>query len=103
MDLGVFELVRQCQRDIHSYTSNVPQISPGLEVNLSLPRKLDEEVVNMGLVLPLNALAIKTPNVTTTCSSERAAFLLDSRRMDMRPKLIEYCFTVIEQFKPSLR
>jgi hypothetical protein len=48
MDLGVFELVRQCQRDIHSYTSNVPQIAPGLEVNLSLPRKLDEGVVNMG-------------------------------------------------------
>jgi hypothetical protein len=51
MDLiiSVFELVRQCQRDIHSYTSNVPQIAPGLEVNLSLPRKLDEETVNMDL------------------------------------------------------
>jgi hypothetical protein len=73
MDLGVFELVRQCRREIYSYTSNVSQIAPGLEVNLSLPRKLDEEVVNMGLVLLLNALAIKTPNVTTTCSSERAA------------------------------
>jgi hypothetical protein len=57
----------------HSYPSNVPQIAPGLDVNLSLPRKLDEEVVNMGLVLLLNALAIKTPNITTTCSSERAA------------------------------
>ncbi|KAN0075608.1 hypothetical protein V8E54_006878 [Elaphomyces granulatus] len=74
MDLGVFELVRQGQRDIDSYTeSNVPQIAPGLQVNLSIPRKLDEEVVNMGLVLLLNALAIKTPNVTTTCFSERAA------------------------------
>jgi hypothetical protein len=73
MDLGVFELVRQCQRDIGSYTRKVPQIAPGLQVNLSIPRKLDEEVVNVGLVLLLNALAIKIPNVTTTCSPERAA------------------------------
>jgi hypothetical protein len=83
MDLGVFELVRQCQRDIDSYTRKVPQIAPGLQVNLSIPRKLDEEVViNMGLVLLLNALAIKTPNVTTTCSSERAA--LSARFMQDR-------------------
>jgi hypothetical protein len=73
MDLGVFELVRQCQRDIGSYTRKVPQIAPGPQVNLSIPRKLDEEVVNMGLVLLLNALAIKIPNVSTTCSPERAA------------------------------
>ena len=30
MYLGVFELVRQGQRDIRSYTTNVPQIAPGL-------------------------------------------------------------------------
>jgi hypothetical protein len=39
MYLGVFELVRQGQRDINSYTNNVPQvpqIAPGLEVNLPL-------------------------------------------------------------------
>lgn len=66
--------MRQGQRDIHSYTTNVPQIAPGLEVDLPPPRrKLDEEVVNIGLVNLLNALAIKTSNVTTTCSPEPVA------------------------------
>ena len=70
------------RRDIDSYTRKAPKIAPGLQVNLSIPKKLDEEVVNMGLVLLLNALAIKTPNVTTTCSSERAA--LSARFMQDR-------------------
>ncbi|KAN0074190.1 hypothetical protein V8E54_008127 [Elaphomyces granulatus] len=109
-DLGVFELVRQSQRDIHSYTANVPQIAPaGPEVNLSLPRNLDEEVVNMGLVMLLNALAIKTPNVTTTCSSERptlsARFMQDEYQAKTDGVLLHRDRTIqaILEVKPKSR
>jgi hypothetical protein len=87
MDLGVFELPSEAQRLIHSIaTENRTGQAPGPVFqgtggySLPLPRPLDKGVVKWGLVMLLNALAIKTPNVNTKASPGRVALSATFRK-----------------------